>query len=67
MSLLNRSPSPVDPSNFLKALEHQISSIRETAFDCNTQQDVPEILRIVLDDFKGLSTLADSIDRCMPG
>ena len=61
MSLLNRSPCPVDPSNFLRALEHKISSICETAFDCNTQQDVPEILRVVLDDFKGLSPLADSI------
>ena len=61
MSLLNRSPCPVDPSNFLRALEHKISSICETAFDCNTQQDVPEILRVVLGDFKGLSPLADSV------
>ena len=61
MPLLNRSPSPVDPSNFLRALEHKISSIHETAFNCNTQQYVPEILRVVLDDVKGLSPLAYSI------
>ena len=61
MSLLNHSPSPVDPSNFLRALQHKISSIRETPFEYNTQQDVPEILRIILDEFKGFSPLAGNI------
>jgi ubiquitin C-terminal hydrolase len=61
MSLLNHSPSPVDPSNYLRALGHKISSIRETPFEYNTQQDVPEILRIILDEFKGFSPLAENI------
>ena len=60
MSLLNRS-SPVDPSKFLRALERKISSIREAPFNCNTQQDVPEILRMLLDEFKGSSALAEDI------
>ena len=40
MSLLNHAFSPIDPSNFLRALEHKISSIRGTPFKYNTQQDV---------------------------
>ena len=61
MSLLKRSSSPVDPSNFLRALEQKISVSRGTAFNFNTQQDVPEILHVVIDELKGLSMLADSL------
>jgi ubiquitin C-terminal hydrolase len=61
MSLLNHAFFPIDPYNFLRALEHNISPIRGTPFQYNTQQDVPEILRTVLDDFKGISPLVDGI------
>ena len=61
VSLLNRLSAPVDLSNFLRGLECKISSIQGTPFNFNTQQDVPEILRVLLDDFKGLSPLAEAI------
>ena len=61
MSLLKRSSTPVDPSNFLRALVQKISSIRERPFNFNTQQDVPEVLLVIHDELKGLSPLADSI------
>ena len=61
MTILKRSSSPVDPSNFLRALERKIPSINNVPFNFNTQQDVPEILRIVLDELKGLSPIADSL------
>ena len=61
MSLLKRSASPVDPSNFLRALVRTYSLTRSTRFNCNSQQDVPEVLRVILDELKGTSTLAADI------
>ena len=61
MSLLKRSSSSLDPSNFLRALAQKVSINRGIQFDFNTQQDVPEILEVILDELIGLSPLADSI------
>ena len=61
MSLLKRSSTPVDPSNFLRALARKVSLNRGIQFHFNTQQDVPEILKVILDELKGLSPIADSI------
>ena len=61
MSLLKRSSTPVDPSNFLRALARKVSVNRGIQFHFNTQQDVPEILKVILDELKGLSPIADSI------
>ena len=56
MSLIKRSSSPIDPANFLRALERSISLSRGgTAFDFNSQHDVPEMLHVVLDELKGMS------------
>ena len=41
MSLIKRSSSPIDPSNFLRALERNITLSRGTAFNFNSQHDVP--------------------------
>ena len=61
MSLIKRSSSPIDPSNFLRALERNITLSRDTAFNFNSQHDVPEILHVVLDELKGMSPRADSL------
>ena len=61
MSLIKRSSSPIDPSKFLRALERSISLSRGTAFDFNSQHDVPEMLHVVLDELKGMSPRADSL------
>ena len=45
MSLLKRSTSPVDPSNFLRALQRKMSTSIDASFNFNTQQDAQEILR----------------------
>ena len=61
VSLLNRASTPVDPSNFLRALVRRFSSIRDAPFNFNSQQDASEILQVLLDDFKGTSPLAEDI------
>ena len=61
MSLLNRSTSPIDPSNFLRALQQKMSTSIDASFHFNTQQDAPEILRILLEELKGTSSLADEL------
>ena len=61
MSLLKKQSSPVDPSNFLRAFQNSISRKRGTPFNFNTQQDVPEILQLLIDELKGESTIADDI------
>ena len=61
MSLLKRKTSPIDPSNFLWALRNKITKDHESPFNFNSQQDVPEILQIVIDELKGISQLADNI------
>ena len=52
---------PIDPSNFLVALQSIISKNRGTNFNINTQQDAQEILEIVLEELKGTSVIADNI------
>ena len=61
MSLLKRKTSPIDPSNFLWALRNKITKDHGSPFNFNSQQDVPEILQIVIDELKGISQLADNI------
>ena len=61
MSLLKRKTSPIDPSNFLWALRNKITKDRGSPFNLNSQQDVPEILQIVIDELKGISEVEDSI------
>ena len=61
MSLLNRSKSPIDPSNFLRALQVEISKSRLPSFEFNKQQDAPEVLDFILDELKGMSALADNL------
>ena len=61
VSLLDRAAAPVDPSNFLRALANKFSSVRDSPFNINVQQDVSEVLQVLLDDFKGTSPLAEDI------
>ena len=61
MSLLKRRTTPLDPSNFLWALCRTLSTNQQVPFQFNTQQDVPEILKVVLDELKGHSTIASNI------
>ena len=62
MSLLSRSSrAAIDPSNFLRALQGKMSSIRKDPFNFNSQQDVPEILGVVLEELKGDSSLVENV------
>ena len=61
LSLLGKRNSPIDPSNFLRAFQKKITAKRGTPFNVNTQQDVPEILQILLDELKGSSPIAEGI------
>ena len=61
LSLLKKRTSPIDPSNFLRAFQNAISKKRGSAFNINTQQDVPEIFQILLDELKGTSPIADGL------
>ena len=62
MSLLSRSSRPaVDPTNFLRALQCKMSSIRKDPFNFNRQQDVPDILGVVLEELKGDSSLVENV------
>ncbi|XP_057294826.1 ubiquitin carboxyl-terminal hydrolase 51-like [Hydractinia symbiolongicarpus] len=61
MSLLNRSRSPIDPSNFLRALQNRMHALNNNAFYHNHQQDVPEILQVVFDEIIGSSPLVDNL------
>ena len=61
LSLIKKRSSPIDPSNFLRAFQNTISNKRGTPFNINTQQDVPEILQILLDELKGSSPISDGI------
>ena len=58
---LKRKTSPIDPTNFLWALRNKITRNRGSLFNFNSQQDVPEILQIVIDELKGISQLEDII------
>ena len=59
MSLLKHSTSPVDPLNFLQALQLKMSTSFDPSFNFNTQQDAPDILRVLLHEFKGSSSIAE--------
>ena len=60
MSLLKRQTTPLDPSNLLWALCRILSTNKQVPFQFNTQQDAPEILKVVLDELKGHSTAASN-------
>ena len=62
MYLLSRSSrAAIDPSNFLRALQCKMSLIRKDPFNFNSQQDVPEILGVVLEELKGDSSLVENV------
>ena len=61
MSLLKKRSTPIDPSNFLRAFQNKISKKRGTAFNINSQQDVPEMLHFLIDELKGDSVIADQL------
>ena len=52
---------PIDPSNFLWALNRKISSSRGAPFDFNSQQNIAEILQVVFDELKGTSIRTDDL------
>ena len=45
MAVKRNSTKPIDPSNFLWALKRNLSSMRVTSFDFNSQQDVAELVK----------------------
>ena len=61
LSLLGKRNSPIDPSNFLRAFQTNISEKRGTPFNINTQQDVPEIFQFLLDELKVFSPIAEGM------
>ena len=61
MRTTEKSSKPLDPSNFLWALQRQISASRDSPFDVYSQQDVAEVLQPVLDELKGTSVTANDI------
>lgn len=61
MSLLSCSRSAIDPSNFLRSLQNKMHALGKTEFYYNSQQDVPEILQVVIDELIGSSSLVDDI------
>ena len=61
LSLVTKRTTPIDPSNFLRAFQNNISNKQGIAFNINTQQDAPEILQILLDELKGTSPIADGL------
>ena len=61
MSLLKRRTTPLDSSNLLWALSRELFTNKQVLFQFTTQQDVPEILQVVLDELKGHSTIASNI------
>ena len=61
LALIKKRTIPIDPSSFLRAFENTISVKRGVPFNINTQQDVPEILQLLLDELKGSSPTAEEI------
>ena len=59
--LLKRKTSPNYCSTFLWAVRNKITKDRRSSFKFNSQQDVPEILQIVIDELKGIYQVADNI------
>ena len=58
MFLLKSSKNPIDPSCFLDAFSRFTVSMERGDFVVNSQQDVPEVLNYILDNFCGVSVLA---------
>ena len=58
MFFLKSSKNPIDPSCFLDAFSHFMVSMERGDFVVNSQQDVPEVLNYLLDNFCGVSVLA---------
>ena len=61
MTWLKRHKTSIDPSGFLRALSGKMSLIHNHPFNFNTQQDVPEILQVLLDEITGTSVLANNL------
>ena len=61
LSLLGKRNSPIDPSNFLRAFQTNITEKRGAPFNINTQQDVPEIFQFLLDELKVFSPIAEGM------
>ena len=60
MTWLKRHKTSIDPSGFLHALSSKMSLIHNHPFNFNTQQDVPKILQVLLDEITGTSVLANN-------
>ena len=58
MFFLKSSKNPIDPSCFLDAFSHVMVRMERGDFVVNSQQDVPEVLNYLLDNFCGMSVLA---------
>ena len=65
-SLLKCKTSRIYCSTFLWALRNKISKDRRSSFKFNSQQGVPEILQIVIDELKGIYQVADNIISSTP-
>ena len=61
LSLIKKRSTPVDPSNFLRAFQNEISRKRGIPFNINTQQDVVEMLEFLIEELKGASVVEDQI------
>ena len=57
MFFLKSSKNPIDPSCFLDAFSRFMVSMGRDDFVVNSQQDVPEVLNYLLDNFCGISVL----------
>ena len=58
MFFLKSSKNPIDPSCFLDAFSRFMVSKGRDDFVVNSQQDVPEVLNYLLDNFCGISVLS---------
>ena len=58
MFFFKSSKNPIDPSCFLDAFSHFMVSMGRDDFVVNSQQDVPEVLNYLLDNFCGISVLS---------
>ena len=58
MFFLKSSKNPIDPSCFLDAFSRFMVSMGRDDFVVNSQQDVPEVLNYLLDNFCGISVLS---------
>ena len=58
MFFLKSSKNPIDPSCFLDAFSRFMVRMERGDFVVNSQQDVPEVLSYILDNFCGMSVLA---------